>query len=382
MAAVGQSLADFGASRANELDGGEFSGGGASQADLTQSLSGNAAPPSGGQAGPAGTDTRTNGQGAPEGTGGSAPDPLAELGIGTTPQGAPPEAGKSGTADGAFVAPLELKVAGETVIGQVDGKDITAAELKNGYMRHGDYTRKNQEFAEYRKQADPAVQFVTDPRNVPVLDKLAQAGVMMDGGNADQGKALALEAFKLAAKDFGLDLVSADDAKARGRDSVTGRFTPKAQAEHEQELSALEEEFGKDSVAYRSAVRTRELEERLAALESASDGRVKALETKLGEFTSGLERAHQLAQTREAVEQLASGWTEKGVQGLATEPALGLVGKTITPDQAMMLANYGQIIAWAVSKAVNRPNEPGRQAPGGLDPGAMSLTEYANARVR
>lgn len=81
--------------------------------------------------------------------------------------------------------PEQTKVVEPPATVQIDGKELTLDELKNGYLRQSDYTKKTQELSRKAQQAEQALQMIqqiqSNPQaaqqlaqeyNLPILDPL------------------------------------------------------------------------------------------------------------------------------------------------------------------------------------------------------------------
>lgn len=260
---------------------------------------------------------------------------------------------------------LELEIPADQVVGTLDGKPVTGEQLKNAVMAHSEFTRRSQEFAEYRTNADPAIQFVT--QNAALLQEFAS--------NDPQRIEAALIQ---VGKDYGIELGSAGKGNgARERDPATGRFSPRDKGETDAELSDIAEEYGKDSFEYKQAKRMAGLESSLA--EAAQQN--AALQQRHEKFTAGLQSAQQAAQARSELDGVLKVWGEKGVTGIDAEAAMSLVGQTITAAQAAQLAGFPQVVKWLVAKQTGRPNEPGTAARAPLDLKGKSLSDTIRERA-
>src|SRR5690606_31041659 len=54
---------------------------------------------------------------------------------------------------------------------EIDGKEITLDELKNGYLRQSDYTKKTQEARRKEQQAEQALQLLEQLKSNPQLSQ-------------------------------------------------------------------------------------------------------------------------------------------------------------------------------------------------------------------
>lgn len=282
-----------------------------------------------------------------------------ELGLGGEPIGAAID----GTEQGAPVSKLELQIPADQVVGTLDGKPVTGEQLKNAVMAHSEFTKRNQEFAAYRKNAEPAIQFVTE--NASLLEEFA---------SNDPKR---IEAALLGvAKEYGIELAGKGKG-GRERDPGTGRFSPRDKGEADVELASIAEEFGKDSFEYRQAKRASDLESSLAQMAEQNANLMQQHER----FTSGLRTAQQAAQARAEVDGVLKVWGEKGVTGIDPDAAMSLVGQPITAAQAAQLAGFPQVVKWLVSKQTGRPNEPGTAARAPLDLKGKSLSDTIRERT-
>ena len=338
-----QTLAEFASTKLESIDTGSPSLEGPNDRDVLAALGGTGTP-DGGQPAPAGEEDRS----------------LTALGL---------EAGAPEQKAEAPAGPLDLKIAGETIVGTVDGKDISAAELKNGFMRQSDYTRKTTEIAASRQELDGLVRF--RDVNLPILQTFARAESLAQQGNSEAAEAAAWEGLKMVAKSHGIDL---DAAKSNGITRASnGQFVSQSKSEFDAELQEIAESDGKDSPAYRQAVRNHELEDRLSMVTQQFD-----------QFTNGLTRAQEAAQSRAEVENIAETWGAKGVKGIEVDKAMDLVGQPMTAQHALQVSAFGKILEWMLENRdpSRRPNQPSSQAPGGLKPESMGLAEYASQRIR
>lgn len=57
---------------------------------------------------------------------------------------------------------------------EVDGKEVTIDELKNGYLRQSDYTKKTQQLSHQRKEVEDAVKFYEHLKNNPEITQQLQ----------------------------------------------------------------------------------------------------------------------------------------------------------------------------------------------------------------
>jgi hypothetical protein len=303
-----------------------------------------------------------------ESTPGTPETPVAE----TPPAETPPEEGTEPTADFIGVTPEEpeaeeegLNVAGEwelnvgidEVIATVDGKPVTAGEVKSGFMRQADYTKKTTELAEYRKQAQDGYDFVE--ANRPVLERLAT-----------NDPAQVKEALLDVAKQYGVDLGSAPSGQQRG---PNGQFISPQEEENNGliDLSMYQE----DSEAFR-----------LGSALNASMEKNNSLETKLDNFLGQFQQEVASVQTSQTAQALASEWAGKGMADVNVDDAIRLVGQPMTVEQAMTMQNFEAIIRHTINVAKSKGNRPIPSEPGVVarKPGSfagMSLSDALESTV-
>ena len=238
----------------------------------------------------------------------------------TGQEGTPtPEAGK-----------FKLELAPETVVAlDQEGKPITAGEFQSGYMRYSDYTRKNQEFSEYRSETEPVMGWFNENRSV--IEAL---------GSDDPEERL--NALLHVAKENDIDL---GQARSRGTD---GRFTAQQSASGV-DLDAIAQQHGEDSVAYQIAVQNQALQSRLDRLEKDHTN-----------FTQGLQTSFQRQQQQSEAERVASEWGKGGFTA-DVGSAMKMVGQPITPEQAMQLSHFEKIMRHNIAVAKGGsllPNDP------------------------
>lgn len=77
---------------------------------------------------------------------------------------------------------------------EIDGKEVTIEELKNGYLRQADYTRKTQQLANQRKEVEDAVKLHEHLKNNPeILQQLQQVTDVPRTLDPTQAKVIELE---------------------------------------------------------------------------------------------------------------------------------------------------------------------------------------------
>lgn len=77
---------------------------------------------------------------------------------------------------------------------EVDGKEVTIDELKNGYLRQSDYTKKTQEVAHQRKETEEAIKLYEHLKNNPeITQQLQQVTSVPRSIDPTQSKVVELE---------------------------------------------------------------------------------------------------------------------------------------------------------------------------------------------
>ena len=77
---------------------------------------------------------------------------------------------------------------------EIDGKEVTIEELKNGYLRQADYTRKTQELSNQRKEVEDAVKLYEHLKNNPeIVQQLQQVTSVPRTLDPTQAKVIELE---------------------------------------------------------------------------------------------------------------------------------------------------------------------------------------------
>lgn len=238
---------------------------------------------------------------------------------------------------------------------KIDGKEVTANDLKSGFMRYGEWTQKHQEYSnlvQYQENTRDAVEFVHENREI--LQKL---------GSEDTDQVWS--ALQEIAQRSGIDL----DGKTRARDA-NGRF-----AKASDDLLDPEKFEDDDAIAMAKMVN----EERQAR---------RSLESRLDKFEKSITTQQQRQENEAALSKIAGQWS--GVQGVDIEAARQLIGKPIGPKEAMMIAGWGAVmqhnVKVAYQKALNggkQPDEPrGQETRGEVDPKGMSIEEYGRRAMR
>ena len=77
---------------------------------------------------------------------------------------------------------------------EIDGKEVTIEELKNGYLRQADYTRKTQQLANQRREFEDAVKLYEHLKSNPeILQQLQQVIDVPRTLDPTQAKVIELE---------------------------------------------------------------------------------------------------------------------------------------------------------------------------------------------
>lgn len=77
---------------------------------------------------------------------------------------------------------------------EIDGKELTLEELKNGYLRQSDYTKKTQELSRQRKETEDAISFYESLKNNPEqLEELRKTTHVPEGLDPASAKIMELE---------------------------------------------------------------------------------------------------------------------------------------------------------------------------------------------
>lgn len=236
-----------------------------------------------------------------------------------------------------------------------NGEALKASDIPDGLLRQADYTRKTQELATIRQQAEIVAQ------EFPQAAKWITENGQHIGTVAPLVEALATgdqQAFQNAlvslAEQAGVTLPS-----NRQRDA-SGRFV--AQAEPQDELIDLET-LEPGTVAYDMAVRANSLIQKNQALETKFDG----VNSKLDKFFGQVETEQRTQQVQAELSGIASEWSGLGLQGVDIAGARKLVGQQINPTQAMQLHHFYQVMTHNVECA----RKTGRQAETPTTPAAL-----------
>lgn len=249
-------------------------------------------------------------------------------------------------------AKLELAIDPTLVVGKLGDKEITAAELQNAVAAHADVTRTRTQFADYKKNAEPVLEYIQ--ANMEPLKVLDEASVFAEAGKTEEAQAALVKCFEIVAKQLNVEFKAPSGAQ---RDDK-GRFVSGAKDDDlEAHLAEIEEEHGKDSNAYRLAKRQVDLDKRLAAQEQSQR-----------DSEARLASAQEAAKARDEVTQWATKWKDQGIEGVNVEAAMNLVGKPMTAAQALQLSNMRPFLTWYAGNAPGSPDRPNTPPNSGSNP--------------
>lgn len=235
------------------------------------------------------------------------------------------------TQEESTVPAWELGVEPDLVIGKrADGTPILAKEIHTAdTMFQPDYTRKTQALAEREREFEEQQQ-VFQENYLSYIERIT-------GEDKDAARATLLE----IAQQYGIPL------ETRARDA-NGRFAPSEKPDSGLiDLSQYEE----GSVEWVLANNSNLAHQRAEALEKKLDG-------FLGQVQTQAEKTAQMTE----LQGIAQKWSM--VPGLNVEKATTLIGQQITPQQAMMLANFEAVNRYNAEVATRKaglkpPDEPG-----------------------
>lgn len=226
--------------------------------------------------------------------------------------------------------PWELGVEPDLVIGKrADGTPILAKDAQRMTMFQDDYTRKTQEIATQRQEIEQTWQEF-NANYGSYIERIT-------GEDREQAKSALLE----IAQTYGIQL------EGRARDAG-GRFTSSAQPDAGLiDLSQYED----GSVEWLLANNSNIANQKATELEKKLDG-------FLGQVQTQAEKSKQMTEIQDIAQQWAA------VPDLDTSKAATLIGQQITPQQAMMLANFEALNRYNADVATRKaglkpPDEPG-----------------------
>lgn len=292
-----------------------------------------------------------------EGDGGSS---LIGIGDGSPSEGAQGEGTPSAKQQVAWE--LSQGMAPDTVIGMLDGKPVTAAEVRDSYFRESDYHKKTTEIANERKAHEE-------------LKRWYEASEPYLTGLNSQNPADRLQAVQAIARDFGVDL-----GQSRNRDE-RGRFA--ASQSQDEELYDLDE-FAPGTEEYTAALRWNNQVNQNRALQE----QVKGLQQSFEQFATGVQTTVERNQQRAEAEAVAQVWTASGLQGIDVDGAMQMVGKPMGVADALRLHHFEAILRHnhrlaAGGAQANTPNEPAAShSPGKGSLHGKSLTQAFDERIR
>ena len=233
---------------------------------------------------------------------------------------------------------LAQGVAPETVIGTMDGKPVTAGEVRDSFFRTQDYTKKTQELSQERTQLQSYV------------DWYQEAEPYLRGLNSDD-PAVRLETVTKLAQSYGVEL-----GGGRQRDE-RGRFASQQQT---QDAGLIDlSQFDEDSEAWALANTINQERQERSAMQSKLD----SIEQKFEQFTGSVASAYETNQRRAEADAIASKYQQSGLDGLDVDGALQLVGKPMDVATAMRVHHYEAVLRhnYALAKGGTPqtvPNEP------------------------
>lgn len=276
--------------------------------------------------------------------------------------GSPSEGEQQGNTSAQQVAwELAQGVAPDQVIGTMDGKPVTAAEVRDSFFRTQDYTAKTQQIASERKELQSYKEWYEGAE--PYLR-----------GLNSQNPAEKMEAIQKIAQDYGVDI------GGRARDE-RGRFA--AQQEPGDGLIDLDQ-YIEGSAEWELASTINDERQRRSGLES----RLEELGSKFEQFTGSVASAYEQNQRRSEAEAIAAKYQTSGLSELDIDGALKRVGEPLGVSEAMRLHHYDKIMRHNFNLAragtpSSVPNEPAASAnsnKGSLR--GLSLTRAFDERVR
>lgn len=247
---------------------------------------------------------------------------------------------------------IELAVAPDTIVGNLDGKPVTAQEIQQGYLRTADYTRKTQELAAQRAEFQPYVEFIE-----------ANHSYLEDFVSGDPGRVKA--AILEIAENFGVDLGS----RPRTPD---GRFASPTSGQQPSGLFDLND-YVEGTPEYESARRANEL---IASQQQAID----ALRAEITDFKGGLQSQMEQARTLETAQAIAQQYATSGMDGIDVDAAMKLVGQPKSVEDAMRLHHFEQILRHNARVLEQRFKAPPNEAKGASrEPGSLAGKSLAQA---
>lgn len=214
------------------------------------------------------------------------------------------------------------------------GKPITAQEARDGYLRQSDYSRKTAEIAQERKDNEPLMRWFQ--ANQPYIQRLNSPDV------AERTKVL-----HEIAQMYGVKLGSAEAGQTQAGATQAGKIGLLDPAEWGDESKPLVEHANG-----------------LVAQNQALQAKIDELDQKFGQFTNSLQSAQEQQQVQSQIGAIAQDWGSKGFKDVDSNAAAALVGKPMTVENAMYVANIQKLLAHTFALAKTKagatvPNEPG-----------------------
>lgn len=279
-----------------------------------------------------------------ESTGGQSTETTSEtpaispIGVET---GSPSQGNGENTSAEQVAWQLAENVRPDMVVGMINGKPVTAAEIKDGYMRTQDYTAKTTEIARQREEAQQYINWYK--QNETYIQGL-------NSPNPEDKRATLLR----LAEDFGIDLGS-----QRARDEQ-GRFAAQQEQQGQDDLYNLED-FERGSDEYDAALRWNQQVQANRSLRAELDELKNTFQSFTSNVTTQVEMQERMAQATE----IATQWSQSGLEGVDVQGAMSLVGKPIDIATAMKLHHWDKVLRHNYNAArghqpvqAHVPNEP------------------------
>jgi hypothetical protein len=243
----------------------------------------------------------------------------------------------------------------ETVVATVNGKPVKAGELHDSILMRSDYTKKTQEIAVLRKEAEGAIQFLE--ANKPLLQQLNSPNV--------EDK---LAAIKYIAQSQGVDLSTLGNPTAPNTNPST-QWDPLDPNNYDESAQPL--------VKHVTGMQ---------AENKALHSEISDLKKMVNDLVSGYQKGVKETELRDRAQQAAQVFSKQGLKDIDIDGALPLVGQPLTIEQALFLKNSKTILehnARIAKQSVKPvPNEPGSVTiRPGVNGDKMSLEQYITKRL-
>lgn len=236
-------------------------------------------------------------------------------------------------------------VAADLVVAFDGEKPVTAQEIKDSFFRQSDYSKKTAEIADTRKQYTRAIEFFE--QNEEDIVRLY---------SHDPQERLAV--FEELRERFQIPTPQARDA--------AGRYTSSSAREPD---AGLIEELDPEDYDESSRPFIERWNAQAVLLKQAL-GKVNSLEETVGQFSQGFQKTQEQLATVDKMTTIADDWKAKGFADVNTDAAFELVGKPMTPEQAMFVAHLPHLLAHTKRVAQMRPATP-------HEPGSFEHTREA-----